>query len=80
MTSKDKTSDQLIASVRKSKTGQVAKKTAKARTQRTAPAKPAKAPVSARNTTTRVTKAKPKAKESQSGIDPYTASRRVWPD
>lgn len=68
MTSKDKTGDQLVASIRKSKTGPVAPR-AKARgtTRKVTP----------RRTAT-IRETWPKASETPA--DSYSYGRRVWPD
>jgi hypothetical protein len=67
MTSKDRTGEQLVASIRKSKTGAVARKAAVA----SAAGKPA-ASSQARTTT--------KKPAQRGGADTYSAGRRVWPD
>ncbi len=68
-TSKDKTGDQLVASMRKSKTGAVARKTTSQRTPSNPPA--ATNQVTATNT---ASDTKPVRK------DGYSHGRRVWPD
>lgn len=68
MTSKDKTGEQLVASIRKSKSGEVARKTATPRTTR----KPAAA------TSTRTAARQATAEQVQQ--DRYHFGRRVWPD
>jgi len=72
VTSKDKTGDQLVASIRKSKTGAVARKSA-ATSAASKPQSPARG-------SPRVTAAKPAKQEIRSGSDPYSIGRRVWPD
>ncbi|MEZ5543535.1 MAG: hypothetical protein R3F42_16090 [Pseudomonadota bacterium] len=66
MTSKDKTGDQLVASIRKSKSGAVARKAA----GRPAAGKSARAPEPA---------ATPAQGPAGQG-DGYSLGRRVWPD
>lgn len=71
MTSKDKTGDQLVASIRATK-AKVAKKPAAAKTSTRKGSKPpARSPKAAPK--------KPKARATGSQ-DPYQAGRRVWPD
>jgi len=70
MSETDKTSDKLVASIRKTKAG--AAKPAQA-----APAKTAK------TTTTRARARKPATKSRRTATanaDPYTCGGRVWPD
>lgn len=77
MTNKDKTGDQLVASMRKTKSGAVTRKTAARRSTRK-PAKPAASrpaparPAKAISTTAAEAEAVPQ--------DGYSAGRRVWPD
>lgn len=79
-TGKDKTGDQLVASIRKSKTGAATRST----TTRRAPSKPAapKADTAESKpeaqTTKPATVAKPKTASVQQ--DSYQSGRRVWPD
>jgi len=68
VTSKDKTADQLVASIRKSKSGEVARKTAKKTARRPATRKP-----STRNSGA-------KAKSSPASPGGYQSGKRVWPD
>ena len=68
MKSKDKTGDQLLASIRKSKAGVVAQKTQARATARRTAARPAAT----------AQKAKPKPDARPAGC--YSHGRRVWPD
>ena len=72
MSTKSKTSDKLVASVRKSKTGTVAQKTSE-RQKAAEPAAKPKAPT-ARSASTSASKA---TAGSNNG---YSFGRRVWPD
>ena len=68
MSETDKTSDKLVASIRKTKTGA---------------AKPAQAAPAKTTTTTRVRARKPATKSRRTttaNADPYTCGGRVWPD
>jgi hypothetical protein len=79
MTSKDKTADQLVASIRKSKTGTVAQKNQTRSTAKKAPARPVAKPAAP-------TPKKPAARTPARSTDRVTSSggyshgRRVWPD
>jgi hypothetical protein len=75
MTSKDKTADQLVASIRKSKTGTVARKNQARSTANKAPARPAAKPAAS---TQKKTAARTPAGSASSGG--YSHGRRVWPD
>ena len=87
MTSKDKTSDKLLASVRKSKTGTVARKTSEQQNVGKSAAK-SKAPTKSAPTKPKApTKSKAPAAKSASGAetnqnrdDGFSLGRRVWPD
>ena len=79
MSSKDKTGDKLVASVRKSKTGTVARKTSQRSDAGEAEAKPkSTATRSALKATTN--KSASTAKTSQERENNYSYGRRVWPD
>jgi hypothetical protein len=79
MTSKDKTADQLVASIRKSKTGDVAQKNQARSTAKKAPARPAAKPAAS---TPKKTAARIPARSSYNGTSSggYSHGRRVWPD
>jgi len=75
MSSKDKTGDKLVASIRKSKTGTVASKTSERPDARATTDK------------SKASTAKPAAKvtpnqdvKNQGGKSLYSSRRRVWPD
>lgn len=70
MTSKDKTGDQLVASIRKSKTGAVTRKN----TERTE-AKASRTEVSVKKPAKKTT-----VEPSMSGSDSFSYGHRVWPD
>lgn len=70
MTSKDKTGDKLVASIRKSKTGAVARKTSQ---RPDADEKPTKSKVTA-------VRPKSKAAKSRDSGGAFSPGRRVWPD
>jgi hypothetical protein len=79
MTSKDKTADQLVASIRKSKTGTVAQKNPARRTAKKTPARGAAMPAAATpGKTAARTPARATGSETGSGV--YSHGRRVWPD
>ena len=73
MTSNDKTGDQLVASMRRTKAG-VKKKTTV--TKKTVSVASAEQP-SRRNASGA---GEPPATHTEMGTDPYQARRRVWPD
>jgi hypothetical protein len=75
MTSKDKTADQLVASIRKSKTGTVAQKNQARSTAKKTPARRAAKPAAS---TPKKTAARTPARSESSGG--YCHGRRVWPD
>ena len=79
MTSKDKTGDKLVASIRKSKSGTVASKTS----ERLAGESAARSNVpKTRSESTAATKkpASTVARNQQEQKDSYSFGRRVWPD
>ncbi|WP_455366627.1 hypothetical protein [Kaarinaea lacus] len=76
MTSKDKTGDKLVASVRKSKTGTVAQKTSERQNAGKQAAK-SNAPTARSESTARPAS---KAATNQDRKDSYSLGRRVWPD
>jgi len=80
MTSKDKTADQLVASIRKSKTGTVAQKTQARSTAKKAPARRAAAKPAA--STPKKATARTPARSTGNGTSSgsYSHGRRVWPD
>ncbi len=91
MTSKDKTGDQLVASIRKTKSGAAARNSGtQDTTEKQAAEKPAaeqpasEKPAPARKPAapkSRATKPKPAAaKKSDNDGDAYSCGRRVWPD
>jgi len=89
VTSKDKTGDQLMASIRKTKTEGAAPETKAAATPKTAApaakkkAVPAPQPAAAKpRTTHQKTSAKAGAAPADSGSSDasYQSSKRVWPD
>lgn len=86
MTSKDKTGDQLVASIRKSKSGAVTRKsgdndTASSTDQSTPAAASATAAESAAPARARTSKPKPASKATTgTRQDGYSSGRRVWPD
>jgi hypothetical protein len=86
MTSKDKTGDQLVASIRKTKSGAAARNSGTQNTsEKQAAEKPAsEKPAPARKPATPKSRAtKPKsaaAKKSDNDGDAYSCGRRVWPD
>jgi hypothetical protein len=71
MVNKDKTGDQLVATIRKSKTGAVAQKTAtRSEAARTETAMPARA----------MKKTPAPVVKSPQDADSFSHERRVWPD
>jgi hypothetical protein len=75
MTSKDKTADQLVASIRKSKTGTVARKNQARSTAQKAPARRAAKPAAATRK-----KGAARTATGAAGSGGYSHGRRVWPD
>lgn len=69
MTSKDKTGDKLVASIRKSKTGATTRKAES----------PSAAEPAAKTAPAKAATSKPAAKSTQKNSG-YSAGRRVWPD
>jgi hypothetical protein len=95
MTSKDKTADQLVASIRKSKTGTVAQKNRTRSTAKKAPARRAVKPAASTQkmatarsaaepdaSAPKKTAARTPAESASSGKNSggYSHGRRVWPD
>lgn len=78
MTSKDKTGDQLVASIRKSKTGTVSRKTADRSSADEANAK-SKPPAKSTSPAPK-TRASTNSQAGKLPKDPYSLGRRVWPD
>ena len=89
MTSKDKTGDQLVASIRKTKSGAAARNSGESAAAEKAAEKPAASkpaadkPAPARKPAapkTRATRPKPAAATKSDDGDGYSSGRRVWPD
>lgn len=78
MTTKDKTGDQLVASMRKSKTGSVASKTAAPATKDNPAA--VKPQTEAKPSATTAGTAKKRQQPGTRSRDNYSIGRRVWPD
>ena len=79
MTSKDKTADQLVSSIRKSKTGTVAQKNQARSTAKKAPARRAEKPAAS---TPKKIAARTPVRSTSNGTSSggYSHGRRVWPD
>jgi septal ring-binding cell division protein DamX len=79
MTSKDKTGDKLIASMRKSKTGTVTQKTSERSASAGKTAKKKAAPKAASKPAP-IAKVKKKAAPAVESGSGFSHGRRVWPD
>jgi cytoskeletal protein RodZ len=83
MTSKDKTGDQLVASIRKSKSGEVSRKNTKRRAtsgrKKTSSARKTSTPASKAAKTTKDSSRVSKV-EANVSSDSYSAGGRIWPD
>lgn len=79
MTTKDKTADQLVASIRKSKTGTVAQKNQARSTSKQTPARGAAKPAAAMPKKT-AARTPARAAGSETGSGGYSHGHRVWPD
>jgi hypothetical protein len=75
MSSKSKTGDKLIASIRKSKTGTVARKTSERPDAAKSTAAKSKA-----STSSSASKSSSSASENQERQNIFSHGRRVWPD
>jgi hypothetical protein len=77
MTSKDKTGDKLVASIRKSKSGTVASKTSQRPDADESAAKPKAATA---KSSTAATSKSARAETDQGRKNTFIHGRRVWPD